>query len=274
MSFGKSGPATTRLQSGAKIVTYNLNTAKLHTYVAPEKSFGNATHIIESKNFLVLIDTQYLIPYSKEFKKYAESLGKTIAGIIISHDHPDHFFGLSQFGNIKSYALKEVIEEIKKKGPGMIEESKKKLGDLIPNKVTVPNTVLHPGTTVIDNVKYRYTKYNDAEAETQVVIELPELHVVIVQDLVYNRYHPWLGKNIDNWIKTIDSIKEKNRIVLGGHGMPASSGAYGRMKKYLVDADKIIKTSGGDKNKIFNSLTEKYPNYKGRKIIPMYLEYM
>ena len=278
MSFGKSGPYGKRFESGAKLVTYNLGKGRIHTYVAPEKSFGNATHIIESKNYLVLVDTQYSVPYSKEFRKYANSLGKPIAGVIISHGHPDHYFGLtSAFADVPSYALSEVIRDIEKNGPQMVKEGKKTMGDLVPNKVTIPNNILHPGKVTIDGIEYIYTKYNNAEADTQVIIEIPKLRVVIIQDAVYNGYHPWLGQHTKGWIDLLNVIKEKYKrdgIVLVGHGMPASPKIYSVMKQYLVDAEDIFSKYGTDKKAIEKALIEKYPKYKGRHIIPMFLGYM
>ena len=52
MSFGRSGPHAKRLESGATLVAYNLGNAKLHTYIAPEKSFGNATIVLRLKIIL------------------------------------------------------------------------------------------------------------------------------------------------------------------------------------------------------------------------------
>ena len=121
------------LPSGSKVVIHDKPGVKIHTYISPEKGFGNATHIIETPNYLSIIDTQYMIPYSKDFRKYANTLGKPIAGVIISHSHPDHYFGLtSAFSDVHSYALPETIKDIKEKCQTMIEKIKKKLRDLIP----------------------------------------------------------------------------------------------------------------------------------------------
>jgi glyoxylase-like metal-dependent hydrolase (beta-lactamase superfamily II) len=280
MSFGKSGPHVKQLDSGSKVIIYNLRTARIHTYVSPEDSFGDSTHIIESTNYLVIIDTQYLVKYSKDFRKYADSLNKTIAGVIITHSHPDHYFGLATaFSDVPSYALRSVINQIEKSGDMMILESRKELGDKVPDKFMVPTTILEEGEITVDGIKYNYTEYFDAEDKSQVVTELPDLKVVIVQDLVYNGYHPWLEKDINGWIKSLYDVSEKYKgdpIVLVGHGYPTSPKIYPVMKKYLSDANKIITHYKDDKDykkKIEQALIERYPKYKGRQIIPMYLKY-
>ncbi len=276
MSFGLNGPYIQEFPSGSKVMTYNLSKANIHTYVAPEESFGNATHIIETLNYLTIVDTQYAIPYSKEFRRYANSLNKPIAGVIISHAHPDHYFGLtSAFSDVPSYALRETIKDIKEKGPTMIKEGKKEMGDLVPDHVTVPFNVLNLGEVNVDGIIFSYRKYDRAEADTQVIIELPELEVVIVQDAVYNGYHPWLGQYTDNWIRLLNTLKRDYRdmIVLAGHGDPTSPSDYDAMKQYLVNAKSIIARADGNKQLIERELVKTYPNYKGRKIIPMWLSY-
>lgn len=275
-NFGRSGPHETRLKSGSKVITHNLNKARLHTYISPEKSFGNATHIVESPNYLTIVDTQYAIPYSQEFRAYADNIGKPIAGVIISHSHPDHYFGLtSAFSDVPSYSLPEIIEMIKKSGPTMIKESKKGMGDLVPDHVTLPTYELELGEVTVDGIRYRYDKFDNAEADTQVVIEIPDLNTVIVQDAVYNGYHPWLGEqHTDNWINMLDQLKSRygnDYVVLVGHGDPGSPALYDIMKQYLVKSKDIFREASGNKDQIEKDLISAYPHYKGRHIIPMYL---
>ena len=277
MDFGGNDPHVQNSPLGATVVTYNLKTVRLHTYVAPENSFGNATHIVEGPNYLTIIDTQYAVPYSKEFRSYADSLGKEIAGVIISHAHPDHYFGLtSSFSDVPSYALVETIADIRARGPAMIAEAKKTMGSMVPDHVTVPTNVLHLGDVMVDGIRYRFTKYDKAEDDTQVVIELP-LYTVIVQDAVYNNYHPWMGPYTDHWIKVLEDFEKdysNYSLILVGHGMPATPSIFPQMKQYLTTANNIIKESGDNKEMIERKLVEAYPSRMGRMIIPIYLDYM
>ena len=67
----------------------------VHTSIASDTgdNIANATHIVESKNALVLIDSQFLAPDARKFRKYAKDLRKPIR--LIFHRHPDHWFGLA-----------------------------------------------------------------------------------------------------------------------------------------------------------------------------------
>lgn len=280
MTFGLSGPHKKKLKHG-DVTIFNMGKARLHTYVAPENSFGDATHIIETPNFLSIVDTQYMKPYTQEFRNYVNSLNKTIAGVIVSHSHPDHYFGLWAFDDVATYALPEVIEDIKNKGPAMIKESNKNLKDMIPDHITVPKNSLYLGEITVDGLLFRYKKYDNVESDTQLVIELPEIKTVIVQDMLYNRYHPWVDKHVQNWKQTLPIVQKEykdDHMILVGHGPPTSPGSYNRMLKYLTDLETILeqaKQEDGtlDKKSIETLLIEKYPKYKGKNIIPMWMEY-
>ena len=68
------------------------NAVRVHTYTAPDEGFLVTTHVIELPTQLVVIDSEYALPYAEE------GLNKPIARLHISHEHPDHFFGAGVFG--------------------------------------------------------------------------------------------------------------------------------------------------------------------------------
>ena len=78
------------------MVVKRAGDVRIHTFVASfaYSNIANATHIIETRNQLVLVDGQFLVPYARAFRDYADSLGKPIERLYLSHRHPDHWFGL------------------------------------------------------------------------------------------------------------------------------------------------------------------------------------
>ena len=74
------------------------NAVRVQTYTAPDEGFLVTTHVIELPTQLVVIDSEYALPYAEEVLDYAEGLNKPIARLHISHEHPDHFFGAGVFG--------------------------------------------------------------------------------------------------------------------------------------------------------------------------------
>src|SRR5262245_56823477 len=95
---------------GIKRIAKKAGDVRIHTFIASftYDNIANSTHIIESKSKLVLVDGQFLAPYAKQFRDYANSLGKPIERLYLSHRHPDHWFGLgAAFSDIDIHALRE-----------------------------------------------------------------------------------------------------------------------------------------------------------------------
>ncbi len=240
--------------------------AKIHTYVSPPDTNANATHIIESENSLVLVDAQFFVPFAQEFRNYVDGLGKPIDRIIISHSHPDHYWGLSTaFADVPAYALAETIAAIEEMGVETLEMQKSDLGDLAPDAIRVPDNTIAAGTEVIDGITYEIKHYTDAEDTDQLVIELPDLSAIIVQDLVYNDVHLFTAANLENWVAHLAELKGLSQFTLGlaGHGTPfEDTTTYDDVIGYLQTAGEIL-GSAESMDDYITAIAEAYPDYQG-----------
>jgi len=252
-----------------KIVKTERENAIIHTYVSSAEGTLETSHIVETANKLVIIDAQFLRSNADELKDYAESLGKPVDRIIITHSHPDHWFGLERFKDVPIHALPETIGEITTLGDIIIQSKKPILGDLVTDITVVPEAEITEGKTVIDGLTYKFEKITDAEAGIQLLIKFPEINVLIAQDLVYNKVHLFIGQNTaNNWQKVISELNNTKNydVILAGHGAPASTEVYDRMLAYLDDVKTVLaesKTPEGVKNE----LMKKYPDYRGGLLI-------
>lgn len=197
---------------------------RIHTFVASfaYSNIANATHIIETKNQLVLVDGQFLAPYARAFRDYADSLGKPIERLYVSHRHPDHWFGLgTAFTDITVYALSETMTFIHEHG----EDSRSdhwKLGDLTPERIVVPKQVASPGEETIDGTRYVFDRVTDTEIDYDLTIRLPEIGVYFAQDLIYSGTHLYLTKHMDHWIQVLQEMLVSDyELFMLGHGLPA-----------------------------------------------------
>ena len=128
------------------MVVKQTGDVRIHTFVSSfaYDNIANATHIIETKNQLVLVDGQFLVPYATAFRDYADSLGKPIERLYLSHRHPDHWFGSgTAFSDITIYALPETMSFIQEHGEASRSDHWK-LGDLVPDQIVVPQKAVAP----------------------------------------------------------------------------------------------------------------------------------
>src|SRR6266496_4235330 len=146
-----------QLSDPIKMIATQAGDVRMHTFISSfaYDNIANATHIIESKSKLVLVDGQFLVPYARKFRDYADSLGKPIERLYLSHRHPDHWFGLgTAFGDVAIHALPETTSFVEDHGEDARKDHLEKLGDLAPDRVVVPQNIAGPGEETIDGVRY------------------------------------------------------------------------------------------------------------------------
>src|ERR1700677_5113842 len=237
----------------------------IHTFIAAftDNNIANSTHIIESNNVLVLIDGQFLSTYATQFREYADSLGKPIDRLYLSHRHPDHWFGLgTAFRDVPIYALKETITFLRTDGEASRldhVESLIKLGDHVPDEVVIPENVVRPGVASIDGITYVFDNVIDTEIDFLLTIRLPDLKVYIPQDLIYSGTHLYLTKEMKRWITVLDSMLNINyELFLPGHGRPAGKEEVFNNMEYLTAAQHAY--DSGLKDADFKQfLLDRYP---------------
>ncbi|MFF1725440.1 MBL fold metallo-hydrolase [Streptomyces sviceus] len=255
------------------MVVKQTGDVRVHTFVASfeDNNVANATHIIETPNQLVLVDAQFLVPYARAFRDYADSLGKPIERLYVSHRHPDHWFGLgAAFTDITVHALSETMTFIQDHG----EDSRSdhwKLGDLVPERVVVPKQVVAPGEETIDGVRYVFDRVTDTEIDYHLTIRLPEVGVYFSQDLVYSGTHLYLTKHMDHWFRVLqDMLVSEYEVFMPGHGLPADKNEVARNAEYLSAARRAIGDGlTGDAFKSF--LLQRYPERKCPGIFDIYM---
>lgn len=215
-------------ESGLTVTVQNLGDVVVHSVTAPEAVFANSTHIIETANSLVLIDTQFLLPFALDYRAYADSLGKPIERLIITHEHPDHFLGSEVFNDVPIYALEEVSQAIAEIGQAEIDEKQADFGDAIASTFVIPE-VLDVDEIDIDGVIIQFETVLNAEAEIQVVITVPDYGIVAVGDVVYSGVHLILAGSPPTWIEALENLQVNSAdypIVLAGHGLPGTPELY------------------------------------------------
>jgi len=248
---------------------------RIHTYEAPETAVFVNAHILETENGLIVVDTQFLRPHAEEFRRYADSLGKPIDRVIITHSHPDHWFGCEYFRDVPIHALLQVADGIVGGGEAMIQGYAPIFGDAITETVTAPEHIIRPGTETIDGVALTYEMAEGAEAGVNLVIELPESRVLLAQDLVYNRVHVFLQqKEMGPWLAHLRRyLEEEYDFVLPGHGLPANMQALVDMVGYLETAQAALAVSN-DVPTLKEHLVGKYPFYRGDYILDISGRYL
>jgi glyoxylase-like metal-dependent hydrolase (beta-lactamase superfamily II) len=253
-----------------KIIVKRAGDIRIHTFIASyfDNNIANATHIIESKSALVLVDGQFLAPDAIEFRAYADSIGKPIERLYLSHRHPDHWFGIgTAFSDISIYALPETTTFITDHGKDSTKDHPN-----APDKIIIPQEIAKPGEEVIDGVKYVFSNVVNTEIDFLLTIQLPELGVYITQDLIYSGTHLYLTVDMEHWSLILQHMLLSDyELFMPGHGLPADKNEVGRNMEYLLAAKQAF--DNGLKHEDFkNFLLQRYPERKCPGIFDIYMK--
>ena len=242
------------LEQGGKVFTRGNNRATVHTYVAPDNFV--TTHIIEGPNSLVIVDTQEIELYAEEVRDYIDSMGKAIDRVIISHSHPDHTGGLRSglYDDAPVYALSDTADALEAGVFGL-------------PSVIVEN-IIDLGQSRIAGLRFEFLQFDSAEDEAQLVVVLPDLEALIVQDLAYNGAHLFLGNAVPNnnplknWIGVLQILvaTQNQDLVLVGHGYPGDRRVLSENIKYLKTAIKV-RARSADFAEFQEAMIEKFLHY-------------
>jgi glyoxylase-like metal-dependent hydrolase (beta-lactamase superfamily II) len=244
----------------------------IHTISSPLEGEMSNAQLIETDNKLLLIDALQLIPHATELKKYVNSIGKPLDRVIVTHYHPDHWFGIASFKEYPIYALQEVIDRIDAFADFVLNYHRGIHGEnaaaLIPSEKVTPSIAIKEGLFDFDGITLNLMKILDTEAPCILVPELPEHGILFAQDLVYNGAYAYFGDRttdgglcLNNWIKAIQDFKQKNyKIVLPGHGKPTDSSIFDEVITYL-EFVKFELGAGKKGEELIESIKTRFPNY-------------
>lgn len=248
---------------------------KIHTFISGEAFLANATHIIESPNALVVVDGQFIVPYAKMFRGYADSLGKPIERVYLSHGHVDHFFGIgAAFDDVEVYALPEVIAFLEQAGEPTRAALAQIYGPMVTEKIVIPGNSVSAGTVVVDGVTYEHVINTDAETDIQLALKLPDQGVFITQDLLYSGQHLYITPNFDHWVSILEGLAASEyETFLPGHGKPANKEEIRNNIKYLQFAKQAF-ADAANAEAFKAALLEGFPERSGAAIFDIYLPHL
>lgn len=143
---------------------------------------------------------------------------------------------------------------------------------MIASKLNVPKFEVKPGKEIIDGVTFIFEQSKHNEAETSLIIKLPQLGVYIAQDIVYNNVHLFITGNTDGWKTALNKIKTEKgyTTILGGHGKTADNSIIDKDIAYLSKVDEILKVAKTP-DEYKTKLLEAFPEYAAPMLIDIYL---
>jgi hypothetical protein len=265
----------------AAILVSQFGPVKIHSYLSPADGLQVNTQMIEGPTAVVIFDGQLLLPYADEVASYAQTLGKPVDRIILSHAHTDHWSGLQvlteRFPDARVFALDGVADQVRVRGPARLDSLRRIYGDKVATKVTVPTETITEGLQRIDGVTYDFKRFVDAESDLQLAALLPEQKVLMAFDLVFSpdEHAFTVVDHFDHWMIILESLKtlQGYDTITIGHDTPVHRSAIDSTITYVKRAKEIHAASANAKT-YSDSLKAAFPDLQQAGFVDLSASYL
>ena len=203
--------------------------------------------MLETDAGLVVIDTGPSKRYGETLRQIAlQTTGRGIASVILTHHHPDHFFGNMAFDGIPIRALAETGKYARSHGDGYSDAMYRILGDWMRGtEIVPPNKVLPGGDFEIGGRKLRALPLGGHTEADLAIVDI-DTGVVIAGDLAFlDRAPTTPDANLSRWRESLTVLDGLNAsAIVPGHGpFDRSRESLRQTRNYLDWLDKTLRDS-------------------------------
>ncbi|WP_329566101.1 MBL fold metallo-hydrolase [Kitasatospora sp. NBC_01266] len=276
---GNGGNGLTRVPVGASATTSPGPPLAIEVFTGPESAFFATSSLILGARDAILVDAQLTRSAGRELAEWIAGKGRNLLAVVITHPHPDHYFGVEEvlrlFPQAHLLAAPPVVDAIAATAADKVRQWRPVYGDDIPETPILPRP-LRPQPLMIDRQLIRVLYLGQGDCATSTVVHVPGSRTVIAGDLAWNGTHVWTVDTTPEqraaWIRNLGRIAELGvERVIAGHRAPEQGDDAGRVLaftgEYLKDFDQLLARHPHDPDALVAAVGERY----GELTLPTFL---
>lgn len=204
------------------------------------------SYLIEGPDGVVVVDAQLTVDDAAMVREAVHRGGRSLAGVLITHPHPDHYAGLAAITEgldvpvVSTAAVDQVIrrdDALKNEIVGPM------MGDRWPTVRPFPTRIVQHGESVeLGGLTFTVRDLGAGESHADAVWALDDA-TLFTGDVVYNDMHAYLADaHYGSWIEQLDELHETlpdDAVLHVGHGAPGGKELLTTQRRYVeafVDA--------------------------------------
>jgi glyoxylase-like metal-dependent hydrolase (beta-lactamase superfamily II) len=240
------------LAAGTPVAAQSRLQVKVIT-ASPEGFLVNAT-LVTGQRDAVLIDAAFTRADARRIVDTIRASGKNLTTVYVTHDHPDHYFGLEvikqAFPNARFVTLPGSLAAIERTWKAKVDQWTALYHDAITSTPVLP-VALAGKTIELEGQKLEIVGPVQGDDEENSFVWIPSLRTAITGDIVYSGVYVWTAETDAaarrRWAATLDRIAAlKPAVVVPGHEQPergTTPASLAFTKEYLASFDQALATS-------------------------------
>lgn len=246
---------------------------QLEVFTADSNGFSVTSTIVYGRTEAILVDAQFRLSDAGKLADRIAATGRRLKAIIITHAHPDHYFGLAvlvqRFPGVPAYISPAGLAEFNRAVGPKIAQWAPVYGAEVPTQVPAPQP-LPVGPLTVDGEMLEIVSglQGDASAPTSSYVWVPSLRAAIVSDIAYDGTHVWLAESNAQtraaWRATLRLIEARGPSTLvAGHKRradgPNAPSDMAFTAKYITDFEAALAASR-NADELVAAVTKAYPD--------------
>jgi glyoxylase-like metal-dependent hydrolase (beta-lactamase superfamily II) len=200
------------------------------------------SYIVELENSVVIIDATLAVSSARELRQKAEALGKPIEAVLMTHGHPDHYGGLSEFPDLPRIGSRGCLEFALREDVVKAPTASYLLGDDWAAERLFPDEFVQDGQRLVfGGVAFTFHDLGPGESDSDGmwVVDAHGMKHVFSGDSVANRGHCFFrdGHTVE-WLGILDRLEREfdpaATLLYVGHGSSPSTAEVIRWQRGYI----------------------------------------
>jgi glyoxylase-like metal-dependent hydrolase (beta-lactamase superfamily II) len=263
-----------------------MEDVQVHRYSAgPAGALVNA-YLVETAAGVVAVDGTLTVSDGRALRAQADSLGKPLVAVLVTHAHPDHYGGIVDLlggDNVPVYATEGVDAVIRRDDAVKEQILRPMFGDEWPAARTFPSRVVSDNESLqLAGATFTVIDLGPSESPHDSMWLLgDDRRTVFLGDQVYDNKHAYLADGFyEEWLGNLDRLRNElpdEAALHIGHGGPVTPERFSWQRTYIetfIDAVGTAEWSDaeGAKQAVVDRMTSFLPTDELRFLMELSIE--